>query len=82
MTKKAKVKISLEKSGADTKVVVTTLQRHTTMDAKEVWVRNLEVTAEDVEFELDDRVATELAKGALMDALADAGVDVGSRAGR
>ncbi len=72
MTKKAKVVIGLEKSGADIKVSVRTLQRHTTMDAKEIWVRNLEVTAEDIEFELDESVAQMLAKGALMDALADA----------
>ncbi len=72
MTKKAKVLIRLEKSGADIKVIVTTLQRHTTMDAKEIWVRNLEVTTEDIEFELDEKVAQMLTKGALMDALADA----------
>ncbi len=74
MTKKAKVVISLEKSGVDTKLTVRTLQRTTTRPEDEAWVRNLEITSEKVEFEIDEGVAQMLAKGMLMDALADAAV--------
>lgn len=74
MAKKVKVVIALEKSGFDTKLTVRTLQRNAMKPEDEVWVRNLEITTEKIEFELDEKVAEQLAKDALADMLADAAV--------
>jgi hypothetical protein len=48
MGNKEKVRITLEEKGFVTKVIVETLQR-TTLHGDDNWVRNLEVTAKEVE---------------------------------
>lgn len=74
MVMKERVKITLKKAGYGIKVIVTTLQRAMAKPEDETWVRNLEIATRYIEFELNREVAELLAKGALMDVLADATV--------
>ncbi len=56
MGAKEKVRITLEEKGYVTKVTVETLQRTAINKEDEKWVRNLEVTAKEVEILQGDEV--------------------------